>query len=177
MEIVTERLLLRELEAGDCSPAYLGWLQDPAVTRFLETRHSRQDAAAVETFVRSVAARADEHLFGIFVRAQNRHVGNIKVGPIHPVHRLADVSLLIGERDCWGKGIASEAIAGISRLAFERLGVRKLAASMYAGNVGSAAAFLKCGYRQEGLRRDHYNLDGTRSDLVEMGLVPADLIQ
>lgn len=175
MEIVTERLLLRELEPSDCTAEYVGWLNDPGVTRFLETRHRRQDAVAVRAFVEAVAGRDDEYLLGIFLRPDNRHVGNIKVGPIHPIHRLADVSLLIGARDCWGKGLASEAIAATSLLAFKHLAVRKLSASMYAGNLGSTAAFIKCGYRREGLRRGHYDLDGTRSDLVELGLLPKDL--
>lgn len=175
MEIATERLVLRELLPADCSAEYVGWLQDPAVFRFLETRHHRQSAADVAAFIEAVGARENEHLFGIFWRPGNRHIGNIKVGPIHPVHRLADVSLLIGARDCWGKGIASEAIAAISRLAFERLGVLKLSASMYATNLGSTAAFVKCGYQREGLRRSHYDLDGERCDLVELGLLPTDL--
>ena len=46
---------------------------------------------------------------------------------------------------------------------------------MYATNVGSTAAFLKAGYRREGLRRAHYLWNGERTDLVELGLLPDDL--
>lgn len=175
MTIETKRLVLRPLTDTDIGADYVAWLNDREVARFLETRHSTQDEASVRAFVAGVNARADEFLFGIFERPSNRHIGNIKVGPIKALHGLADVSLLIGARDCWGKGYAAEAIAAVSRHAFEDLGVKKLSASMYAENEGSRRAFLKAGYRQEGVRRQHYQLDGARSDLIELGALSRDV--
>lgn len=169
------RLNLRELDAEDCTPEYIAWLADPQVNRFLETRHLVHDAASIVDFVERVRRSAHEFLFGIFLRAGGRHIGNIKVGPIRREHRLADVSLLIGARDCWGQGYASEAIETVSRHAFTALGVSKLSASMYASNQNSRSAFLKAGYREEGLRREHYDLGGERCDLYEFGLIPSDL--
>lgn len=134
-----------------------------------------QDEAAVRGFVEAVNARPDEFLFGIFLVEGERHIGNIKVGPVRAHHAVADVSLLIGARDCWGKGYAAEAIAVLSRHAFAQLGVRKLSASMYAPNEGSRRAFLKAGYREEGVRRGHLVLNGERCDLIELGLVEDDL--
>ena len=173
--ISSERLLLRELEASDCSSDYVAWLADPEVNRFLETRHSPQDERSITQFIETVGARDDEFLFGIFLRDSGRHIGNVKVGPIRSYHQLADVSLFVGARDCWGKGFAAEAIEALSRYAFAELGVRKLSASMYATNAGSKHAFLKAGYREEGVRRSHYRLREERCDLIELGLVPADL--
>ena len=166
----TERLILRPLGAEDVSARYVAWLNDPAVNRFLETRHQAQTMESVRAFVDRVQARDDEHLFAICLRPENRHIGNIKVGPVKPNHRLADISLFIGERDCWGRGYATEAIARVSRFAFEELGLLKLSASFYEQNQGSLKAFLKAGYRQEGLRRKHYLLDGEPSDIIETGL-------
>jgi RimJ/RimL family protein N-acetyltransferase len=174
--IETDRLKLTELETPDVSPQYVAWLNDPDVHRYLETRLSRQDEKAVRTFVERVRARDDEFLFGIFLRDSARHIGNIKVGPVRPHHRLADVSLFIGARDCWGQGYAAEAIGAVSRYAFDELGVLKLSATMYAPNVASMRAFLRAGFREEGCRRDHFDLDGERCDMIELGLVPADLV-
>ena len=169
------RLYLRPLEAADCTPRYLGWLQDPQVNRFLETRFAEQSLARIREFVAGVNARADEHLYGIFLRAGDRHIGNLKVGPVNAHHALADISLFIGERDCWGLGYATEAITLASAHAFGALGVRKLAAGMYAPNVGSYRAFLKAGYREESRRPGHYLLEGRPCDILELGCTRADL--
>ena len=102
--IETERLLLRQLEVADVSVEYVAWLNDPEVSRYLETRHAPQDEETVRTFVERVRSREDEVLFGIFLKDAGRHIGNIKVGPVRPYHQLADISLFIGPRDCWGRG-------------------------------------------------------------------------
>ncbi len=142
------------------------------MNRYLETRHATQTRESVAAFVAAVNAREDEHLFGVFLREDGRHVGNIKVGPIRPLHAVADVSLFLGDRGVWGRGVAAEAIATVSAHAFAALGVRKLSASMYAANAASERAFLRAGWTREGLRRAHLDLEGARSDVIELGLTP-----
>ena len=169
------RLRLRRLGAADCNARYLGWLQDPQVNRYLETRFATQTLDGIVAYVQRVNARSDEHLFGIFLRTGERHIGNLKLGPVRAHHALADISLFIGERDCWGQGYATEAIVAASRHAFEALGVRKLNAGIYAPNAGSARAFLKAGYREEGRRPGHYLLEGKPCDILELGCTAKDL--
>lgn len=168
--IDTPRLQLRELELHEVTAEYVGWLNDPKVNRFLETRFANHDEDTVRNFVKTVRVSDNEFLFGIFMRTNSVHIGNIKVGPINRHHNIADLSLFLGDRESWGKGYATEAIAALSNYAFSVLALRKLAASMYAANKASHRAFVKVGYRHEGLRRDHYTLDGAPCDLIELGL-------
>lgn len=170
MRLDCERLYLRPLTLEDVTPAYVAWLNDAQVVRFLETRHAPQTVETVAAFVTAVNARSDEHLFAMVLKDSDRHIGNIKLGPVHPIHAVGDVSLLIGDRSAWGQGYASEAIGRLARHAFEDLGVMKLSASLYAANQASERAFLKAGFLREGLRRAHYAFEGGRSDIVELGL-------
>ena len=153
-----ERVSLRPLTRDDCTERYVSWLNDPEVSRYLETRWSEQTLATVTDFVQHVNASADSYLFGIFAgdgldgpgrAASGAHVGNIKVGPIHPRYRFADVSYFIGERSAWGRGLASDAIRTAVRVAFDRLGVRRVQALLFEHNVGSARALEKAGMRFE----------------------------
>lgn len=170
-----DTIFLRPLGADDVNDTYLRWLTDPDVNKFMETRHRPQTMQTIGEFVARVNAREDEFLFGICLKKGGRHVGNIKVGPVKQNHSVADVSLFIGERDCWGQGLATDAIRAISRFAFETMGVSKLNAVAYAANRGSVGAFLRAGYTQEGLRRKHYILDGKPADVAELGLCADDL--
>jgi [ribosomal protein S5]-alanine N-acetyltransferase len=176
MRIDSDRIYLRPLDDKDCTERYLSWLNDTEVSRFLETRHVVQSLSTIREFVAAVNARRNEHLLGIFLKAGQQHVGNIKVGPIHPYHQCGDVSLLIGEKALHGKGYATEAIKIVSRYAFDYFGAKKLSAGMYEANQGSYKAFLKAGYKDEGRRRAHYMLDGRRCDLLLVGLCPADMV-
>jgi RimJ/RimL family protein N-acetyltransferase len=159
---------LRPIALADVNDRYVGWLRDPEVNRYLETRFTEQTLATVTDFVKRAMAAKDEHLFAICL--DGVHVGNIKVGPVKSRHKLADVSLFVGERAAWGKGVATAAIVLASRHALHELGLRKLHAGIYAPNVGSAKAFARAGFKQEGLRRRHYLLEGESVDVLEFGL-------
>ena len=174
MRLDAPRLILRPLTVADVTPAYVGWLNDGEVTRFLETRHSPQTAVTIRAFVEATNANPTEHLFAMIVRGTGHHIGNIKLGGVHPIHALGEVSILIGERSVWGQGYAAEAIVRLADHAFADLGLEKLAAGLYAANTGSERAFLKAGFQREGLRRAHYRLDGVRSDVVQLGLTKGD---
>ena len=94
-------------------------------------------------------------LFGIFLKENNEHIGNIKIGNINSFHRFADLGIMIGKKELWGKGYATEAIKLATRFAFRKLNLHKLTAGMYAPNKGSHKAFLKCGYVDAGRLRKH----------------------
>jgi RimJ/RimL family protein N-acetyltransferase len=165
---------LRLLTLDDVSDAYVAWMNDPWTNRFMETRwraHAREDVAA---FVDEKLASPVEHLFGIFVAADDRHVGNLKVGPVDERHRRADVSYFLGDAAARGRGLAADAVAQGVRFAFEGLGLEKLSAGVYAENAASARVLEKCGFVREGVRREHVVFEGRRSDTYEYGLTRAD---
>ena len=168
------RISLRALTGSDVTQRYLGWLNDPAVNRFLETRHQQQSVNAIEAFVEAKNASADEWLFGIFVDQPDPHIGNVKLGPVRARHRLGEVSLFAGDRLVWGKGYATEAIALVTAYGFEQLGLNKLTASMYAENEGSVRAFERAGWQREARLKDHYIHDGAPMDLIVVGCRACD---
>ncbi len=168
------RVYLREVRAADVTENYYRWMNDPAVTRYLEVRYTPRSMDNIRGFVAAMDGKADEVFLAVCLRDGDRHIGNVKVGPVNWVHRFADVSLLIGETDCWGRGYATEAIRLVCRFAFGTLNLRKLIAGAYAPNVGSIRAFEKAGFAREGLIRGRFVADGTPVDHVLLGLLAQD---
>ena len=166
-----ERVVLRLLTLADCTEAYVGWLQDPQVNQYLETRWSPQTLQSVRDFVASMVDSPHSYLFAIVDRSDQRHVGNLKVGPINDKHRHADVSYFIGERDRWGKGLATDAIRVATRLAFERLALHRVQAGVYGANQGSCRALERAGYAYEGNFKRQLRSGETWDDHVWYGLV------
>lgn len=143
------RVHLRPLRASDASERYVAWLNDPDVNRFLEIRFVKHTLADVSEFLRKLEADESSAGFAIVLNEGARHIGNIKLGPINEHHGFGEVSLFIGEKDCWGKGLATEAIELVTEFAFQARGLRRVEAGAYASNQGSVKAFLKAGWRQE----------------------------
>lgn len=168
------RLFLREVRIEDVTPRYYQWMNDPEVTQYLETRFVPQSLSQIAVFVKSKDGAVNEPFFAICRRDTNEHIGNIKIGPINWLHRHADISLLIGEKSCWGKGYASEAISLVTQFGFERLGLNKLRASCYGQNEGSARAFERAGYTREGLLKGWFFSKGNESDMILLGIRAED---
>jgi len=163
--IETSRLILRPLVPADAGEDYVGWVRDPEVLRFLETRHlPRQDAASLAGFINAANAAPGILLYGITLRGSGRHIGNIKLGPVDAIHRRADLGFLIGARDCWGQGYASEAIAAAATIALDELKLMKVTAGCYDENTGSARALEKAGFVLEARLKAHWLLDGRPQD-------------
>lgn len=166
----SSRLLLRALQPADLNATYLAWINDPAVNRYLETRFLPQSLEALQAYWQAHRDDPVSPWFAICLTGDVRHIGNIKLGPIHRQHRRADLSLFIGDCSCWGKGYASEAIALVCNWAFRELDLQKLSAGIYSGNIGSRRAFEKCGFELEGTLRQEVVSAGQRLDVWRFGL-------
>lgn len=151
--LTSTRLRLRELRPEDVTQDYVGWLNDLAVNRYLETRFAPQDEDSVRAFVAAQLASPDAFLFRIARADDDTHIGNIKLGPVNRHHNSAQIALLIGARAHQGQGHATEAIAAVTAWGFATLALARIEAGCYADNLGSLRAFLKCGYTVEGFRR------------------------
>lgn len=162
---------LAALRPEDVGEAYVGWLNDPETVRYTEARHAAHTLESVRAYAAACAARGDDHLLGVFELAGGRHVGNIKVGPVNPRHRCASVGLIIGEKERWGRGYATEAIELAARHAFTVLGLHKLTAGVVEGNAASLRAFEKNGFVVEGVRRKQNFCAGEWRNEILLGLL------
>lgn len=166
-----ERICLRELRLSDVNANYYRWMNDTEVIRYLECRFATNSMDAIKDFVDKILKDRDSIFLAIVLKNSNRHIGNIKIGPINRIHRFADVGLLIGERDCWGKGYATEALRLVKHYAFKELNLHKLTAGCYEVNKGSEKAFKKAGFTVEGIRKKHRYCDRVYVDTIIFGLL------
>ncbi|MEK7613214.1 MAG: GNAT family N-acetyltransferase [Patescibacteria group bacterium] len=147
-------IYLRPLVEDDFNDRYLTWFKDAEVTRFLEARNiTREDAIK---HLHDGEDGKNWRLYAICEKATERHIGNIKIGPIDWKNGVSDLVTVIGERDAWGKGYAREAIKRGMEIAFDELHIRKLSASIVSGNTGSIKAYTAAGFTVEATLKDQY---------------------
>jgi len=157
--IETEHLRLANLSESDAGHPYVTWMNDGEVMQYLEARFSSFNENDLVSYIKEMNASSDNLLLGMFLKSEERHIGNIKLGPLNPHHKRADIGLLIGERAQWGRGYATEAISAVAEYALSRLSLRKLQAGAYSSNIGSIRAFLKAGFEKEALLKSHWKID------------------
>lgn len=165
-ELDGERLYLRPVRVVDVTEEYVNWLNNEEVNQYLESRFIIHTPGSVQAYVEKIVRDPDIFFFAMVRKDNNRHIGNIKLGPMDWHHKIGDIGIIIGDRDSWGKGYATEAIAAVSNFAFSELGLHKLTAGAYENNVGSIKAFQKAGFWEEGRKKSHYFYQGKYIDSV-----------
>ena len=166
-----DRILLRSVSLDDVNAAYQSWMNDPEVVRYTESRFFAHTLESIQEYVQSVQLDSSSVFLAIVEKSSGQHIGNVKIGHINPVHRSADVGIIIGEKACWGKGYAPEALRLVATLARDSLKLHKLWAGIYATNTGSIQAFAKAGFVSEGRFASHWLEEGRFVDGIQMGLL------
>src|SRR4051812_7261326 len=101
------QIRLRALSLADVDGPYLGWFNDPEVSRYNAHHvfpYTREEALA---WVAALPARRDALVLAI--EADGGHVGNISLQDIDAVSRTAELAIVVGERSARGRGIGAEA--------------------------------------------------------------------
>ena len=103
-------------------------------------------------------------------------VGGIGVEIQDDVERCsAEVGYWIGESH-WGRGIATVAVSGITRFAFEAYDLERLFGVVNVSNPASCRVLEKAGYQLEGRMRRSAIKDGTVTDRFLYAIIREDLV-
>lgn len=151
-----KRIHLKLLTEKNMSPNYITWINDKQINKYLEVRYKKQSKRDIQNYVKLCKKTKGTNLFGIFLKKEKIHIGNIKLDNIDPRHKRGVVGLFIGEKKYWGQGIASEAIKLITTHAKKKLKLRKLQAGCYSNNIASKKAFLKAGWKIEAKFKNYW---------------------
>jgi RimJ/RimL family protein N-acetyltransferase len=120
-------------------------------------------------FLREVMNREPESAFAIDVGGQA--VGGIGFVPQLDVERVsAEIGYWLGEA-YWGRGIATEALGAVTRLAISRHGLTRVFALPFAWNRASCRVLEKCGYQLEARLRRSAIKDGRIVDQMQYAFV------
>lgn len=166
-----QQVYLKELLEADVSHQYVQWLNTPEINQYLESRYQKQSTASCLKFIQNLQKQKNHCFWGVYCNMNNTHIGNIKLGPINFQYRRATIGLMIGDKDYWGKGIATEIINLVTQFSFSTLQLHKIDAGCYASNLGSKYAFLKAGYQVEGTLVDHFSINGSYEDCILLGKI------
>ncbi len=168
--LVGERIYLRPLEVEDVTDEYLHWMNNAALAKFIPAMTFPGTRARVEEYVRRESGRPEVVFLAIIEKATNRHIGNIKLGPINWLDRRAEYGRLIGDMSVRSKGYGSEAVRLILGYAFDQLNLHKVYASCLASNAPAIRSNQKNGLEIEASFKEYRFVEGHFEDVVYMGI-------
>jgi [ribosomal protein S5]-alanine N-acetyltransferase len=164
MNLITPRLRLRPFETADINATYLGWLNDPEVTRFSNQRFQQHTAASCATDLASFVESS--HSFLLIEQLEDqRPIGTATVYRNNR-HGTADIGLMVGERHCWGQGYGREAWQAMLRALLAEDGMRKVTGGTARPNSAMVRIMEKSGMKLEAIRARQELIEGQPVDLL-----------
>ena len=135
---------------------YLGWLNDHQVTRFLCTGRLPTDKSMI------FAPKDNENFMFAIITTDDamKYIGTCSLHKIDWISRKAEIGYMLGEKNYWGKGIATELIGLLTDYGLNRLGLNKITAGVVEGNIGSIKALKNNEYLEYGINPQDYYLEG-----------------
>jgi ribosomal-protein-alanine N-acetyltransferase len=169
-----ERVYLRPLERADLNERYLNWLNDAEVMRYMETGTFPTTVHDLDKFYQDVTGSKSQVILAVIDNKSDQHIGNVKLGPIHWVHRYASFGMLIGDKEFWGKGVGQEATTLAVEYGFYRLNLRRIDLGVFAEHTSAVRCYEKVGFKVEGTLRQDLFQGGEYKDRLWMGLLRSE---
>lgn len=149
----------------------LHWMNDPAVVASLALNLgiTRREE---EAFFDKIETRTDTDMVWAIVDETDTHIGFIGLHGISWRHRTATGGLVIGRREAWGKGYASDAVRVRTRFAFEQMNLHRIEG--HSINPAMCRVYEKCGYQREGVARQKLWRDNHWCDATLYAILDTD---
>ncbi len=160
---------LRAVEPGDLERDYF-WMNDPEIQRTLQNRYPLSTAEQRRWVEGTSASGPDDFLFAIETR-DGIHIGNIGLHRLDQVARIAELGIMVGEREYLGRGYGTDAIIALLRWGFRELNLHRVWLRVYDFNERGRRSYLKVGFREEGRLRQHHYAQGEHHDAILMGIL------
>ncbi|MGF7237545.1 MAG: GNAT family N-acetyltransferase [Frankia sp.] len=171
--IITERLTLRPLRASDAA-ALLSYRSIPEVCRWVPFEPMNAAEIATRLAGQWASTTIDDegqHLtLGVELTATGELVGDVVLMLHSREHRSGEIGYIMHPAHA-GRGYATEAVRTLLRLAFEDLGLHRVAARVDARNAQSARLATRLGMRQEAHLRSNEWFKGEWSDKLVFAML------
>ena len=161
-------------------PKYYEWLIDLKVMRYIGREEYLKpiEFAKVRQYVEQLWHSKYCLFFAVYRSESDQFIGTTKINYFHEAglaSRTADIGIMIGDRDSWGQGIATDALHTVCNYAFSVQNARKLTAGAMAPNLGAIKAFKKIGFLEEACLRKQLLMSDEYVDHVLLGCFREEL--
>jgi [ribosomal protein S5]-alanine N-acetyltransferase len=139
-----ERISLYPLNLSFCSERYLSWLNDSDVYAHLNVG-GNYTIQELYNFVNKNTV-VGVLFWAIVVKADNNHIGNIKIDKINLTELHGEYGIMIGEKSAWGRGYGAEASKIVIDYCFNNIGLEALNLGVHTENLSAVNLYKKLGF-------------------------------
>ena len=168
MDIYGNKVRLRAMELSDCA-FVREMFNDPQMEQMVVGWAFPLSQYAQEQWF--MQHYNDPDMRFVIETEQGEPIGIATLLEIDWKNKMAQHGIKLAGKQQRGKGYGTDAVMAIMRYAFDELGLHRLNGAWFPDNEASKAMYMKCGWKEEGVRRDYIYKNGRYRDLVETGIL------
>jgi [ribosomal protein S5]-alanine N-acetyltransferase len=155
---------LRLFRESDISNIFVSWLNDKKVVKYSNQRFLNHTHKSCLDYLRSFS-NAQNIYWAIEDKKTKELYGSI-TAYIQDNHSTADIGLMVGNKNAWGKGVGFDAWRLMMDFLFTQYGIRKVTGGALRANVGMICIMKKSKMTHEATRKDHELINGEPMDIL-----------
>jgi len=90
---------------------------------------------------------------------------------INIYHQVAELGIVIGDKNFWGRGVATEVITKLIEYAFDNLNIQRISAEVEEKNIPMVKVFEKVGFEQDGIFKQARIKNRQRINVLHFGIL------
>tara|TARA_A100000164_G_C21767101_1_gene704525 strand:- start:389 stop:934 length:546 start_codon:yes stop_codon:yes gene_type:complete len=146
---------------------YLNWMNDKDISKFVTKAQGKTSLEDIYSFAKKMIESDSDYFFAIFYKKNNRHIGNVRLGPIDHERMISNFGILIGDQDFHGQGVGTEVMGLIKDFSFNYLKLNKLRFDVVKENTAAMKLYAKSDFKCLGESKKNFEKDGISLKLVE----------
>lgn len=169
MNIYGKRVMLRAMEKEDCE-FVRSMFNDPQMEKLVIGWAFPLSRYAQEKWYEEHYGDKDFR-FIVEMQRGGEPLGIATLLDIDWKNRMAQHGIKIAASEHRHKGVGTDSVMAIMRYAFDELGLNRLNGAWFPDNESSKRMYMKCGWKEEGVRRNYIYKNGRYHDLCETGIL------
>ena len=162
---------LRAVERRDLREI-MKWVNDREVTKYLsDFLYPVSRVEEEKFFLERVMRSNDTEKNMVMETKEGIYLGQISLHKIDWKNRNAELGIVIGNKEYWGKGYGTDAIKTLLAHAFNQMNLYKVYLRVFEYNQRGIRCYEKCGFKEEGRLRKGQFYNGKYYDVILMGIL------
>lgn len=141
-----EKVVLREKRYSDSENDYM-WRIDPDLTVLDAAPRLRLSRREYIFYSNEEMRNPNKRRRRFAIDSlEGKHIGNCMYYDIDDINKQAELGILIGDKDYWGKGYGSDTVNTLVTYIFNNSSINRIYLKTLAWNVRAQKCFQKCGF-------------------------------
>jgi RimJ/RimL family protein N-acetyltransferase len=156
--------------------SFLKWFNDPEIIQYL-VPFRPMTRMAEEEWLENIKNREDTIHLSILIPHEDGPetlIGNCGLHKIDWKNRVAEVAIVIGEKEYQNKGYGTEAMELLLEYGFNTVNLNRIELLTYVFNERALKSYKKVGFIEEGRKRQFVWKNGKYHDAIMMGILAKD---